>query len=46
MIELEKACESFRQLLCEQLARVEKMRTEKVDYANKPVITMVLLTRK
>jgi isocitrate dehydrogenase (NAD+) len=43
MIELEKACERFRQLLCEQLARVENMRTEKVDYANKPVITIGLV---
>ena len=43
MTQVEKACESFRVLLEEQLARVANMRTDKVDFAQKDVVTIGLV---
>ena len=40
MIALDMACDSFRKLLQEQIARVETMNSEKVDFTNKPVVTI------
>ena len=43
MTALDMACESVRKLLQEQLERIESMQTEKVDYLNKPVITIGII---
>lgn len=43
MIELDQACESFRKLLTEQLARIETLDKEKVDFANKKTVTIGLV---
>ena len=43
MRELDLACESFRKLLEEQLCRIENMRSEKVDFSQKEVITVGLV---
>lgn len=43
MVELDKACESFRQLLQEQLARIENMNTDKVDYSQKEIVTIGII---
>ena len=40
MMTVDKACESFRILLEEQLARIEAMNAHKTDFATKPVITI------
>ena len=40
MIELEQACESFKTLLQEQLDRIAKASTEKVDFTTKEVVTI------
>ena len=43
MKELDFACEQFRQLLTEQLARIENMNADKVDFARKAVITVGII---
>ena len=43
MKELDFACEAFRTLLQEQLARIENMNTEKVDFANKKCVTIGII---
>jgi len=43
MKELDLACESFRKLLEEQLARIQNMDSEKVDFSKKEVITIGLV---
>ena len=43
MKELDLACESFRKLLEEQLARIQNMDSEKVDFSQKEVITIGLV---
>lgn len=43
MKELELACENFRTLLEEQLARIASMNTEKVDFAQKETVTIGLI---
>ena len=43
MTQVEKACESFRVLLEEQLARIANMRTDKVDFTQKDVVTIGLV---
>jgi hypothetical protein len=43
MTQVEKACESFRVLLEEQLARIANMRTDKVDFTQKDVVTVGLV---
>lgn len=40
MKELDFACESFRKLLQEQLERIQNMNSEKVDFAQKEVVTI------
>jgi len=40
MIELDTACEHFRNLLCEQIRRIENADTERVDFAEKDTITI------
>lgn len=40
MIEVQKACDSFRILLEEQLQRIANMNTEKVDFTTKEVVTI------
>ena len=37
---VDQACESFRTLLTEQLARLDAMQTDKIDFSRKPVITI------
>lgn len=43
MIDLDMACDHFRKLLEEQLARVENMNTEKVDFRNKETVTIGII---
>lgn len=43
MVELDKACESFRQLLKEQITRIENMNTDKVDYSQKETVTIGII---
>ena len=43
MRELDQACESFRTLLREQLARIENMDTQKVDFSSKQTVTIGLI---
>ncbi len=43
MKELELACESFRNLLQEQLSRIENMSAEKVDFSKKETITIGII---
>lgn len=43
MRELDQACESFRKLLEEQLARVEHTSSEKVDFSKKQTVTIGLI---
>ena len=43
MKELDMACEAFRTLLQEQLARIENMNTEKVDFSNKKCVTIGII---
>lgn len=43
MVELEMACKSFEKLLQEQLARIESMNTEKVDYSAKKQVTIGII---
>ena len=43
MTELELACSQFRALLEEQLQRIENMSFEKVDFANKDIVTIGLI---
>ena len=43
MNEIEKACESFKTLLNEQLNRIANMSTEKVDFSSKKVVTIGLI---
>ena len=43
MVELDKACESFRQLLQEQMTRIENMNTDKVDYSQKETVTIGII---
>ena len=43
MMTVDQACESFRKLLEEQLARVASMNPEKVDYSKKESITIGLI---
>ena len=43
MNELDQACESVRKLLNEQLDRIANMRTEKVDFSKKQVVTIGLV---
>ncbi len=43
MVELEMACKSFEKLLQEQLARIESMNTEKVDYSAKNQVTIGII---
>ncbi len=40
MIELEQACEQFRTLLTEQLARINAMDSTKTDFSSKKIITI------
>ena len=40
MNEINQACEAFRVLLEEQLARIEAMDSTKVDFANKSLVTI------
>ena len=40
---IEKACESFRILLEEQIARISTMNSEKTDFSSKPVITIGII---
>lgn len=43
MLELEMACKSFEKLLQEQLARIQTMNTEKVDYSAKKQVTIGII---
>ena len=43
MKELDMACDAFRTLLQEQLARIEHMNTEKVDFSNKKCVTIGII---
>ena len=43
MNSVEKACESFRILLEEQLARIQNMQADKVDFSGKKVVTIGLV---
>ena len=43
MITLDQACDSFRNLLQEQLARIEHMQTEKTDFTTKKVVKIGLV---
>ena len=43
MMTLDQACDSFRQLLQEQLARIEHMQTEKTDYTTKKVVRIGII---
>ena len=43
MRELDQACESFRKLLEEQIARVEHMNSKKVDFSKKETVTIGLI---
>lgn len=43
MKELELACEQFRTLLTEQMARIAHMDNDKVDFANKQTITIGII---
>ena len=43
MNSVEKACESFRVLLEEQLARIANMQADKVDFSCKKVVTIGLV---
>ena len=43
MDHIEQACAHFRALLEEQLRRVENMRTDKVDFAKKEIITIGII---
>ena len=43
MNELNQACEAFRTLLEEQLARIEHMDSTKVDFSSKPVVTIGII---
>ena len=43
MMDLNQACESFRVLLAEQLARIEKMSTDKVDFTKKETVVIGLI---
>lgn len=43
MHEIDQACEAFRVLLEEQLARVRNMNSEKVDFSKKDVVTIGIL---
>ena len=40
MTEVRMACDQFRRLLEEQLARISNMNTEKVDFSNKDQIVI------
>ena len=40
---LDKACEQFRQLLTEQMARIENMSREKVDFSKKETVTIGII---
>jgi len=40
---LDKACEQFRQLLAEQMARIENMNREKVDFSQKKTVTIGII---
>ena len=43
MIELDQACEQFRTLLKEQMARIDAMRAVKTDYSSKETITIGII---
>ncbi len=43
MNDVNKACESFRILLEEQLARIANMRTDKVDFSTKETVTIGII---
>lgn len=43
MNEIHQACEAFRALLTEQLARIEKMDASKVDFSRKSVVTIGII---
>ena len=43
MNQIDLACESFRNLLEEQLLRVSSMKSEKTDFSQKEVITMGII---
>ena len=43
MMNVEQACESFRKLLTEQLARAERLSGENVDYSKKETVTIGLV---
>ncbi len=43
MNQLDMACAQFRQLLEEQLARIENMTTEKVDFSQKETVTVGII---
>ena len=43
MRELDMACDAFRTLLQEQLARIENMNTEKVDFSQKKCVTIGII---
>ena len=43
MNEIHQACEAFRTLLTEQLARIEKMDASKVDFSRKSVVTIGII---
>ena len=43
MTDLELACESFRKLMLEQIERVANASDEKVDFTNKPVVTIGII---
>ncbi|MDO5545950.1 MAG: isocitrate/isopropylmalate family dehydrogenase [Eubacteriales bacterium] len=43
MHEIDQACEAFRVLLEEQLARIQNMNSEKVDFTQKDVVTIGIL---
>ena len=40
MNEIHQACEAFRTLLEEQLARIANLRADKIDFSSKPVVTV------
>ncbi len=43
MIELDQACEQFRTLLTEQMARINAMRADKTDFSSKETITIGII---
>ena len=43
MTDIQKACESFRVLLEEQLLRIENMNTKKTDFANQETVTVGII---